>query len=118
MSKRKKVILSADEREQLTQISKSRTESAARVKRAKILLLYSEDTTIAEIVRMMQTNRPLVERIIDKAQAYGNLQAIDDLPRSGHPASITDDAKSWIISLACQKPTDLVMPIKAGLMHC
>ena len=53
MSKRKKVILSLDERKQLTQISKSRTEPAARVKRAKILLLFSENKPIAEIARMM-----------------------------------------------------------------
>ena len=107
MLKRKVVILSLDEREQLTQISKSRTEPAARVKRAKILLLFSENKSIAEIARTMQTNRPLIERVIDKAHAYGNLRSIDDLPRSGHPVSITDDAKSWVISLACQKPYDL-----------
>ncbi len=107
MSKRKAVILSSEERERLKRISRSRTETAARVKRAKILLLFSEGKRIAEIARTMQTNRPLIERVIDKAHAYGNLQALNDLPRSGHPVSITDDAKSWVISLACQKPTDL-----------
>jgi len=107
MSKRKTVILSSEEREQLKRISRSRTETAARVKRAKILLLFSEGKRIAEIARTMQTNRPLIERVIDKAHAYGNLQALNDLPRPGHPVSITDDAKSWVISLACQKPTDL-----------
>lgn len=107
MSKRKIVILSSEERKKLKQISNSRTESAARVNRANILLLYSDGKRIAEIARTMQTNRPLIERVIDKAHAFGNLNALNDLPRSGHPVSITDDAKSWVISIACQKPTDM-----------
>jgi len=35
------------------------------------------------------------------------LQALKDLSRPGHPTIITDDAKAWVLSIACQKPTDL-----------
>ena len=35
-----------------------------------------------------------------------NLALFDD-DRSGRPVEITDDAKAWIISVACQKPCDL-----------
>lgn len=33
--------------------------------------------------------------------------ALFDEERSGRPPEITDDAKSWIISIACQKPCEL-----------
>ena len=33
--------------------------------------------------------------------------AVFDIQRSGHPSEITDDAKAWIISVACQRPTEL-----------
>jgi len=33
--------------------------------------------------------------------------ALDDLPRPGRPKSITPEARTWLVSLACQKPKDL-----------
>lgn len=62
---------------------------------------------ITAIARMFRTNRPLVERVIDRAITYGVKQALDDLPRSGRPATITDEAKAWVLAIACQKPTEL-----------
>jgi transposase len=61
--------------------------------------------TIAEIVRKYGTNRPLVERTVDKAIEFGPITALDDLPRSGRPSEITDAAKAWVVSIACESPT-------------
>jgi transposase len=107
MAKRKSLILSSEMREELLRISNSRTEAVSSVQRAKILLLYSGGTRISDIVRDMGVTRPLAERCIDKALTFGPLQALRDLPRSGHPTVIDDDAKAWVLSVACQKPTDL-----------
>jgi len=74
-------------------LAQSRTESSAKVNRSRIIIDYSSGMTIASIVRKYKTNRPLVERTVNKALAYGALAALDDLPRSGRPAKITDDAK-------------------------
>jgi transposase len=60
--------------------------------------------TIAGIVRKYGTNRPLVERTVDKAIGFGPITALDDLPRSGRPSEITDDAKAWVVSIACESP--------------
>lgn len=106
MVKRKALNLSTIDKEELTKISNSRTEPAASVRRAKILLLYNEGKRITEIALKMDTNRPLVERIIDKAFILGPLKALRDLPRKGRPPTITDDAKSWVLSIACRKPID------------
>jgi len=41
----------------------------------------------------------MVERIIDKALILGPSKALRDLPRKGRPPTITDDAKSWVLSI-------------------
>ena len=78
----------------------------AKYKEQKVLLDYSSGETIAAIARKYQTNRPLIERCIDKALNYSVEQALSDFPRSGRPAIITDDAKSRVLSLACNRPVD------------
>lgn len=94
-------------REKLTAISRSRTEPAARVRRAQILLAYGDGQRITDIAREMASTRPLVERVIDKALAFDPLQALKDLPRPGRTPQVDDEAKSWVLSLACRKPKEL-----------
>ncbi len=107
ISTRPKLKLSTQEIEQLKSISNSRTESLARVERSKIILLYYEDETVSSIARQLNTNRPKVERVLNKAIELGAIPALDDMPRSGKPAAISDDAKAWVVSMACQKPKNL-----------
>jgi transposase len=104
---RRPLKLTNEDRIALEAISNSRTESSSKVQRAKILIDYSSGISIAGITKKYNTNRPLVERSIDKALEYGPKQALNDLPRIGRPLQITDDAKSWVLSIACKKPTDL-----------
>jgi len=105
--KRPTLIITQEVQNKLKQISKSRTENAHRIERAKILLKYSKGGTVSAIARQFSTNRPKVERCIDKALQLGALTALDDLPRSGKPPEITPEAKAWLINLACQKPKEL-----------
>ena len=107
MMKRPPLNLSMDTREKLTQVSRSRTEPAGKVKRATVLLMYDSGKKITEIARELNSNRPAVERTIDRALTFGPLQALKDLSRPGRPAQIPDDAKMWVLSIACQKPKDL-----------
>ncbi len=106
-NRRAKFKITAEDLKKLKTIARSRTESASRVQRAKILLLYNSDERITNIMRQLGTTRPLVYRVIDKALAFGPLQALSDLKRAGRSRSIDDNAKQWVISVACQKPTDL-----------
>lgn len=107
MTRRKALTLSSQVREDLLRVSNSRTAAASSVQRAKILLLYGDGKRISDIVRDMGVTRPLAERCIDKALTFGPIQALRDLPRTGHPTIIGDDAKAWLLSVACQKPTTL-----------
>lgn len=102
--------LSPDHRAQLEAIRQSRSEPLPRVERARILLLYAQGTSVSAIARALQTNRPKIERCLDKALQLGALAALDDLPRSGRPARIPPEARAWMVSVACQKPKDLGYP--------
>jgi transposase len=105
--KRAELKIDQEVKDKLKQISKSRTESNNRIERAKIMLEYSKGTTVSEIARQLMTNRPKVERCIDKALQLGALTALADLPRSGKPPEITTEAKAWLVNLACKKPKEL-----------
>lgn len=98
--------LSHDNRAALEEISKTRSNKAYHVDRAKMILLYSDGESISSIARILSTNRPKIERCIDKALEMGALAALDDLSGRGKPPIISDDAKAWLINLACQKPID------------
>ena len=106
MAKRKRITLSMENQEKLQQISHSRSEPAGRVRRAKIILMYSGGGKISDIAKEMRTNRPLIDRTIDKALAYDPITALKDLPRPGRSPLITDDDKSFVLAIACSKPTD------------
>ena len=109
-SQRAKLVLDEETRASLQSLSVSYTAAAAHVERAKMLLAYASDETISAIARNLGTNRPKVERTIDRALHFGVDAALDDLPRSGWPREIPDEARVWLVDLACQKPKDLGYP--------
>ncbi len=106
-SQRSKIIVSVKDKSELTRISKSKTLPHREVIRSTILLKYMENQTITSIAKDCNTNRPLVERCIDKAIAFGVMAALKDLPGRGVKPTITDDAKSWVLSIACTPPKEL-----------
>lgn len=110
ISRRPKLELTVKEVEDLTSLSHSRTKPVRTVERAKILLFSYHRKNDSQIAKELNTNRQKVIRCIKKALAYGIMEAIEDLPRSGKPKTITPEARAWIISLACMKPKDLGYP--------
>ncbi len=104
--KRPLIILNREEISYLQELSRSRTEATQRVERAKIILSYSNGISVSAIARQLQTNRPKIERCVDKVLQLGVMTALKDLPRKGKPPSITNEARTWVVSLACQKPKD------------
>ena len=92
-SKRSKIQLTVKELEVLTSISKSRTEAKSRVERAQMILAYSNEESINSIAKTLNTNRPRIERTIDRAVSFGVLTALNDLPRKGTTPKITKELK-------------------------
>ena len=105
--RRPQLTLTGEVVDKLQQISKSRSESAGRVERAKMILAYSRGDSISGIARRHSTGRAKIQRCIKKALQFGALTALDDLPRSGRPPKITPEARIWLVNSACQKPKDL-----------
>lgn len=103
----KSIELTDDERKYLISLTKTRTTQAQLVDRARMLLWKSEGKTFPEIAEALGVSIPTVRRCIDRYNSGGVNLAIFDDERSGRPIEITDDAKAWIISIACQKPCDL-----------
>lgn len=91
----------------LRQVSQSRTEQVRRVERANILLLHAKGLGSTTIARELKISVPAVTRCLQKAKEFGIHVALDDFKRSGKPPRLTPEAKTWILSVACQKPKDL-----------
>lgn len=101
---RANLILSEEDRIKLEQISVSRTETYAKVTRAKIMLRFAEGESNSAIAREIGVSRPTIDNCIKKALAGGIDLGLQEFQRSGRLPIISDDAKTWIINLACQKP--------------
>ena len=99
-----------DQRRALVEISRSRTEPANRVERARIILAYLEEPSAYAVARVMGVSQQTVTRCLGRAAELGVLAALDDRARSGRDARITAEARTWLVGLACSKPTELGYP--------
>src|SRR5271165_4486590 len=94
----------------LRAIARSRTEPASRVERARMLLAYREDASFFAVGRAVGAHHQTVQRCVERALAYGPMAALDDRPRPGREATITAEAKAWVVNLACRKAKELGYP--------
>ena len=101
------ITLNPDERLFLEEQTRARTIQAQTVARARILLLKADGISIDNIADKVGMNRKSVMLCLKKYLSGGIDNALYDAPGRGRNAEITDDEKSWIISVACQKPVDL-----------
>lgn len=101
------IKLSTEEREYLELQTRARTIQAQTVARARILLLRSEAVAINEIADKVGLNRCSVMNCLKKYKEGGIENALFDAPGRGRNAEITDEEKTWIINIACQRPVDL-----------
>lgn len=90
----------------LKELAGSRTAPRREVERAKVLLGYAGGTSITELQRQLGVGRPMIYKCIDKALAAGVQMGLKDKYHRPHEPEITDEAKAWVVSLACSKPKD------------
>lgn len=107
MAVTKIISLSDSDQEYLQSLVRQRTLQAQIVDRAKILLYKEQGDSYETIANRLDINLKSVKLCIDKYLESGVERALSDDRRTGRPPEITDDAKAWIISIACQKPCDL-----------
>src|SRR5260370_36776416 len=87
----------------LASITRSRTESASRVERARMLLAYREDPSFFAVGHALGVHHQTVQRCVERALAWGPMAALDDGPRLGEGPAITAQAKAWVAGLACRQ---------------
>lgn len=105
-----KLVLADETRTLLEETAASRVQPANRVERSRILLGYHRTASVTATAQQLHINRMAVNRCVNKALSLGVEAALSDLPRSGKKPAISRDAVSWLVSLACRKPTDLGFP--------
>jgi hypothetical protein len=106
-SRLSKLAFSAEQLSELQQLSQSRTAPLREVQRARILCRYHAGETVTAIARAMKTTRKSVRKWIDKALAMGAEAALKDAYHRPRASVITEQARAWVIHLACSKPKEL-----------
>ncbi len=102
--------VNSDDLTRLESIARSRTEPAIRVERARMLLAYHANPSSVAVGERIGVMRHTVRRCVRRAEQLGVMAALDDSPRPGKAPLITADARTWLVSLACQKAKDLGYP--------
>ena len=91
----------------MEQLSRSRTVPHREVERAAILLGYHSGESITSIGRRLGITRLSVSKWVARALAVGPMAALKDSYHRPKEPVIGDDAKAWVVHVACSKPKDL-----------
>lgn len=105
-TRRAALVLTEEERTMLKGLAGSRAAPLREVLRARVLVGYADGTTISDLQRQIGMSRPAIYKCIDKALAAGVQMGLKDAYHRPHEPEITDDAKAWVVSIACTKPKD------------
>jgi len=102
-----KLVLSKEQQEELKKTVQSRKAPIREVQRANILLRYSEGMPITEIEKLTHVSRPTIYKWMEKSLAMGIEEGVKDKYHRPKQPVITEEAKAWVLSIACQKPKNL-----------
>lgn len=104
MPRKKYLIkLSADEQQQLTEMTRKGSLKARQFKRAMILLKADEGLTDAQIMAAINVSRPCVERIRKRFVEGGLERALNEDPRPGQRRKLDGRGEAQLIAIACSQ---------------
>lgn len=101
--------LGAEERAAVEALARSRTDSARRVERARIVWRASRGETPPTIATALGVDAETVRRRIRRFNADG-LAALEDRHRSGRPATYSAEVVAVVIATALISPQRLSLP--------
>lgn len=105
-SKRAALVLTPQQRATLKELAASRSAATREVERAKVMLGYADGVSVTDLQRQLGFSRPMIYRCVDKALAAGVQMGLKDKYHRPHEPEISDEAKAWVVSIACTKPKD------------
>lgn len=104
------ISLSEDDKLYLRSIIQKGTVEARVHRRARILLLKSEGMSDEAIADKLDISRSTVNLCLKKYAGSGIRAALEDSKGRGRKIEISDDAKAWVVNIACQKPSAFGLP--------
>lgn len=104
---------------ELRRLENAHTTGQQLAKRCKIIRLAASGSSISEIARELEIRRPTVRLWRERWQQLEPIpldelsvaERLEDLPRSGKPATITADQRCQLEAIACQPPEKYGRPI-------
>ena len=106
-SGRAALVLSDEQGAKLSELAGSRSAPVREAQRAKVLLKYAQGASISDIQRQLGVSRPTIYKCIDKALAAGVQAGLKDAYHRPRAPEITEEAKAWVVSIACAQPKQL-----------
>lgn len=102
------VKLSSSDKEYLQGILNKGRHSARKIKRARMLLLLSEDSAAKEIAAKAGTGVSTVYKMRNRYFEAGEnvKEAIEEKPRLGQPPKLTATVKAHVTAIACSTPPE------------
>jgi hypothetical protein len=104
-TKRAALVLTPEQRARLEELARSRTAPAREVERAKILVGYADGTSMTGLQRQL-SRAPDDLPVHRQGLAGGAQMGLKDAYHRPHAPEISDEAKAWVVSIACTKPKD------------
>jgi transposase len=101
--------LTTEEREELERLSRSRTEEARLVVRAKIVLGLAAGERPYQVADRVGVGRMAAYEWLHRFNAEG-LKGLTDHPRPGRPPTYTAEQRAEVIAAALTKPDALGLP--------
>jgi hypothetical protein len=75
-----------------------------------MLCAYREDPSFFAVGRAAGVHHQTVQRCVERALVYGAMASLEDRPRPGREPTISAEAKTWVVNLACRKAKELGYP--------
>ena len=106
--------LTADELAAVKKLAQSRTASARRVERARIIQAVHAGQARSSIAARLDIDLDTVRQRVLRFNA-GGLASLDDQPRSGRPATYAADERATVLAVALTAPKTLDLPFAAAV---
>jgi transposase len=113
-TRRAQLVLSDEQRIMFEKASRSLTIPFRERQRASIILSYTAGEPIARIAESVGVTRRTAYKAIDKALRSGAESGLKDSFHRPRETTITEEAKAWVVNLACTKPCDHGYALEEG----
>ncbi len=98
-----KLVLPAEEREELAGLFKKGKHSVRKLKRAKVLLLLETDKQVAAIAQEAGVSEATVYNVYHRYKPGKLSEALEERLRSGQPRKVTQRLEAEVTRIACSE---------------